>query len=136
MQDNTILRFQHSDKQSYKLLFHKLYPIMCLFSKKFINDYNDTEDIVQEVFIELWEQHEKFESIEQIKAFLYLSIKTKCLNFMKHQVVKENFIKTSLANSEQLFEEQVLEAEVVRIIYNVISKPSRQRKQFITLSMH
>jgi RNA polymerase sigma-70 factor (ECF subfamily) len=109
---------------------------MCLFSKKFINDYNDTEDIVQEVFIELWEQHEKFESIEQIKAFLYLSIKTKCLNFMKHQVVKENFIKTSLANSEQLFEEQVLEAEVVRIIYNVISKPSRQRKQFITLSMH
>ncbi len=103
MQENTILEFQHGDMQSYRLIFNELYPVMCLFSKKFLTDSDDAEDIVQEVFIELWNQHAKFESFEQIKAFLYLSIKNRCLNFKKKLIVREKFSKTAMATVEHLF---------------------------------
>lgn len=56
--------------------------------QKFIGNDDDAEDVAQEIFIELWHQHRKFESLDQIKAFLYLSIKNKCLNFRKHQTAE------------------------------------------------
>jgi RNA polymerase sigma-70 factor (family 1) len=135
MQENTIRKFQQGDKQSFRLLFNTLYPVMCLFSKKFLNDYDDSEDIVQEVFIELWNQRAKFESFDQIRAFLYLSIKNKCLNFKKHLLVREKYALISIANNENVFEEYVLEAEVVQNINYAINNLSEQRKQIILLSM-
>jgi RNA polymerase sigma-70 factor (family 1) len=135
MQENTILKFQNGDKQSYRSLFNRLYPVMCLFAKKIIKDYDDSEDIVQEVFIELWHQWTRFESIEQIKAFLYLSVKNRCLNFKKHLTVKERFINTAMADTEQFFEEYVLETEVIQNINNAINNLPEQRGKIILLGM-
>jgi len=135
MQDKTVIEFQHGDKESYRSIFNMLYPAMCLFAKKFINDYDDAEDITQEIFIELWNQRAKFESFDQIKAFLYLSIKNKCLNFKKHLIVKEKYENSVFENNENTFEEHVLEIEVVQNIYNAINDLSEQCKQVILLSM-
>ncbi len=135
MLDNTITEFQNGDKESYRLLFNLLYPSMCLYAKKFLGDYDDAEDITQEVFIELWHQRAKFESLNQIKAFLYLSIKNRCLNFQKHLTIKENYSKTILGSHEQLFEEFIIEAEVVQQINNAIINLPEQRKQIILLSI-
>jgi RNA polymerase sigma-70 factor (ECF subfamily) len=135
MQDDTILKFQNGDKKAYRSLFIKLYPVMCLFSKKIIHSYDDAEDIVQEVFIELWYQRTRFESIEQIKAFLYLSIKNKCLNFLKHLRVREKFVNTAMADTEQFFEEHILETEVIQNINNAINNLPEQRRKIIILSM-
>jgi RNA polymerase sigma-70 factor (family 1) len=135
MQESTILKFRNGDKKAYRSLFIKLYPVMCLFSKRIIHSYDDAEDIVQEVFIELWNQHQRFESIEQIKAFLYISVKNRCLNFLKHLRVREKFVNTAIADTEQFFEEYVLETEVVQHIYNAINDLSEQRKKMIILSM-
>jgi RNA polymerase sigma-70 factor (family 1) len=135
MQENTILKFRNGDIKAYRALFIKLYPVMCLFSKKIIQSYDDAEDIVQEVFIELWNQRQRFESIEQIKAFLYLSVKNRCLNFLKHLKVKEKFVGTTLAADGQFFEEHILESEVIQNIYNAVNDLPEQRKQIIILSM-
>jgi RNA polymerase sigma-70 factor (ECF subfamily) len=108
---------------------------MCLFAKKFIKDYDDSEDIVQEVFIELWNQRSRFEGIEQIQAFLYLSVKNRCLNFKKHLMVKERFINTAMGDSEQFFEEYVLETEVIQNINNAIQNLPEQRRKIIILGM-
>jgi RNA polymerase sigma-70 factor (family 1) len=135
MQENPILKFQNGDKQSYRSLFNRLYPVMCLFAKKFINDYDDSEDIVQEVFIELWNQWTRFESIEQIKAFLYLSVKNRSLNLKKHLIVREKFVNTAMPDTEQFFEEHVLETEVILNIKNAINHLPEQRRKIIILSM-
>jgi len=135
MQENTILKFKNGNKKAYHSFFIKLYPVMCLFSKKIIHNYDDAEDIVQEVFIELWKQRQSFESIEQIKAFLYLSIKNRSLNFLKHLSVKEKFVATTMADAGQFLEEHILEAEVIQNIYNAVNDLPEERKQIIILSM-
>jgi RNA polymerase sigma-70 factor (family 1) len=135
MQDNTVLKFRNGDKKAYRSLFIELYPVMCLFSKKIIHSYDDAEDIVQEVFIELWNQRQRFESTEQIKAFLYLSVKNRCLNFLKHLRVEEKFVVTTMSDNGQFFEEHILGAEVVQNIYNAVNDLPEQRKRIILLSM-
>jgi RNA polymerase sigma-70 factor (family 1) len=135
MQDETVIEFQRGDKESYRSIFNTLYPVMCLYTRKFINDYDDAEDIAQEVFIELWNQRVKFESINQIKAFLYLSIKNRCINFKKHINIKEKYAQTILPGDDAFFDEYVIEVEVVQNLNNAISKLPEQQKQVIILSM-
>jgi RNA polymerase sigma-70 factor (ECF subfamily) len=136
MQDNAVAEFQQGNRQSFRLLFDTLYPVMCLFAKKFVNNLDEAEDIVQEVFVELWNQHAKFESFNQIKAFMYLSVKNKCFNFIKHQQVKVKYaISCSLDNTDAAFDEAVIEAEVVNNINDEINKLPEQQKQVILLSM-
>ena len=136
MQDSTVAEFQQGNRKSFRLLFDTLYPVMCLFAKKYLNNYDDAEDIVQEVFVELWNQRAKFESLNQIKAFMYLSVKNKCLNFIKHQQVKEKYaIACSRDNTEAAFDEAVIEAEVVNNLNDEINKLPEQQKQVILLSM-
>jgi RNA polymerase sigma-70 factor (family 1) len=135
MQDKAVIGFQHGNKGSYQAIFIQLYPVMCLFARKFINDYDDAEDIVQEIFIELWHQRAKFESTNQIKAFLYLSIKNKCINYNNHLRVKEKHAQTEQPDNDVSFEEYVIEAEVVHSLYVEINKLPEQRKRVILLSM-
>lgn len=135
MHANTITDFQNGDKESYRLLFNLLYPSMCLYAKKFLGDYNDAEDVAQEVFIELWRQRTKFESLNQIKAFLYLSIKNRCLNFQKHLAIKNNYSKTTLGNVEPPSDELIIETEVVHHINNAIINLPEQQKQIILHSL-
>jgi RNA polymerase sigma-70 factor (family 1) len=130
-----MLKFHQRDTESYRLLFEMLYPGMCLFSKKYVYDYDDAEDIVQEVFIELWNQWAKFESIEHIKAFLYLSIKNRCLNFKKHIMIKEKYFNSVMTDDEDVFEGHVIEAEVAQNISNAIRNLPEQQRQIILLSM-
>lgn len=135
MQDKTIIEFQHGNKESYRLIFNMLYPALCLFAKKFILNYADAEDLTQEIFIELWHQRAKFESLNQIKAFLYLSVKNKCLNFKKHQLIKETYSKTARIDYIQPFEESIIEAEVIQNLNNAIQNLPVRQKKIILLSL-
>ncbi|HEY4787251.1 MAG TPA: RNA polymerase sigma-70 factor [Bacteroidales bacterium] len=131
MKDNIIKQFNHGNKDAYHLLFTKLYPVMCLFAEKFVHHPGDAEDISQEIFIELWHQRVKFESIDQVKAFLYLSVKNRCLNFSKHQRIKEKYTQTVNMNHDPSFEERIIEAEVIQHLHNAIESLPNQQKQVI-----
>jgi RNA polymerase sigma-70 factor (family 1) len=135
MQDKTIIEFQNGDKESYRTIFNLLYPVMCLFARKFINDYDDAEDVVQEVFVELWNQRAKFESLEQIKAFLYLSIRNRCINFIKHTNIKRKYVQTVKPDTDTSFDDFVVEAEVAQNLNNAINSLPEQQKQVMILSI-
>jgi RNA polymerase sigma-70 factor (family 1) len=122
------------ENDQYKLVFESLYPVMCQFARKFVNDYDSAADVTQEVFIELWRQRQKFESYDQVKAFLYLSIKNKCLNIIKHQNVKAKYADEILGteNETDLF---IIEEEVINNLINAVEKLPEQQKQVILLGM-
>lgn len=128
-------KFNTGDKSAYKNIFNHLYPGMCLFAKKIIKDHDDCEDIVQEVFIELWNQRAKFESHEHIKAFLYLSIKNRCLNFLKRNNTKIKHLQSYPNETEYPFEKFVLEAETAANLYEVINTLPEQQKKVILLNL-
>lgn len=133
-----IEKIRYGNINSFNILFNKLYPIICSFSNKYLKNPHEAEDVTQEIFIKVWNQREKFESVEQIKAFLYLSAKNKCLNIIKHFDVKEKHKREYIPvlDIESSFEENVIRAEVIAYIKNSIDKLPAQRKKIIILSMN
>ncbi len=134
MQKKIIVQFSKGNSDSFQMLFEALYQGMCYFAKKYILDYDASEDVTQEAFIELWKQHKKFKSYHQIKAFLYTTIKNKCLNIIKHGEVKGKYARETIA-TETGVEDLVIENEVIICLKNAIEELPEQQKQTILLGM-
>lgn len=128
--------FKIGNQKAYQKIFDKLYPVMCSFAVKYLRNSDDAEDITQEVFIELWNQREKFSDINQIKGFLYLSVKNKCLNKIKHEKVKTEYANDiRIIEDDIYFEEQLIKIEVISQLHSTINSLSKQRREIILYIM-
>lgn len=61
----------------YKEFWNPLY----IYAYKITKDHNQTQDIIQEVFIDLWKRYDSVD-IKHIKAYLYKAVKYKSLKFL------------------------------------------------------
>jgi RNA polymerase sigma-70 factor (ECF subfamily) len=131
-------KFRNGEIKAFEKIFNKLYPVLCAFSNKYLRDSLESEDVTQELFVLAWNQREKFESIEQIKAFLYISAKNMCLNLIKHNNIKEKYKQTKFTEIEleDSFEKKLIRTEVIAHIKSSIDKLPGQRKKVILLGMN
>ena len=67
----------------YKALFETLYPPLCLFANTYLHDREGAEDVVQEVFIKIWEQKTSYINFSAAKSYLYTSVRHRCLDVLK-----------------------------------------------------
>lgn len=74
----------------YKNLFHKYYPKLLFYATRLVGD-EEAEDVVQDVFVELWRRRSYMEIGDQIQAFLYRATYTKALNVLKHRNIQEGY---------------------------------------------
>ncbi len=63
-------------------LFNKYYNPLCNYAVKIIRDDDLAEDLVQNLFIQLWE-NKKIESIDNPERFLLRCIKFKCIDYLR-----------------------------------------------------
>ena len=64
-------------------LYKKYYKILRTYSYQLHRDKDMAEDIVQDVFVELWKNKEDIVMEENIKSYLFRSVYTKVLNYRK-----------------------------------------------------
>ena len=74
----------------YYDLFKKHYSGLLFYAERMIGE-DEAEDIVQDVFVELWHNKNKINFDDNIKSFLYKSVYTRSLNYLKHRTVVENY---------------------------------------------
>lgn len=75
---------------TYKLVFRQCYSKLLFYAMRLVGQ-DEAEDVVQDVFVELWKRKESVEMGDQILAFLYRSVYTKSLNLLKHQAIEQNY---------------------------------------------
>ena len=72
-----------STDECSKQLFTTFYPSLCLFANRLLNNFDEAEDIVQNVFITLLHKKVKVNQITSLKAYLYSSVHNACINHIK-----------------------------------------------------
>lgn len=107
---------------------------LVLFAASYVNEREMAKDLVQDVFFSLIENQQQFESIDNLKFYLYSSVRNKCLKYLRHESVKnryENYILQK-DKEEQHYEEHLLEEEVFHLLNRAIEElPEQCRKVFI-----
>lgn len=84
-----IEKLKRGDPAAFKLLFEKFYPKLMALACRFV-DVQTAKDLAQEVFAVYWEKKSNIDA-EHIQSYLYKWIQNSCLNFLKHQIVVEEY---------------------------------------------
>ena len=71
----------------FKRVYIVQYSKLKRFAKEYVIMEEDAENIVQDVFLDLWEKKEIIKLPINLNAFLYTVTKNKCLNHLKHKKV-------------------------------------------------
>jgi RNA polymerase sigma-70 factor (ECF subfamily) len=82
---------QSNEEQAFELLFRKYYVRLCGFANKFITNRQESEEIVQEVFLNIWSKRNQLKLDNKIRPYLFKSVQNLCFNFIEHQKVIDNY---------------------------------------------
>lgn len=84
--------FEISPEKGFELLFRKYYANLCSSCIRFVHSKEAAEDIVSEIFFNLW-QKELYKTIEiSYRAYLYKSVRYRSYNYLKSEFLRETDI--------------------------------------------
>jgi len=94
------------EKVVFDYVFNYYYSGLCAFSMQYLNDKESVEDLVQDFFVSLWIDSQNLHINTSLKAYLFTSIKNRCLDTLKHKKVIEKYRTFMLFGSDN-FESSV-----------------------------
>ncbi|MDR0748541.1 MAG: RNA polymerase sigma-70 factor [Tannerellaceae bacterium] len=122
---------QNDFDRIYLSYFYRLHR----FAKEYVMSDADAENIVQDVFLLLWEKREVLNIQISLTAYLFSLVKNKCIDHLRHRVIANEFqqeLSLKLASLEELDSAFVSEEEIERFLSDAINKlPERCREIFI-----
>jgi RNA polymerase sigma-70 factor (family 1) len=91
-------------RPAFEKLFHLYYPRLKRYARYFLKNPDEAEDIVQDVFLKIWENRHSLRSDEQFASLVFTMLKNRCLNTLKRKVVQEKFtVSQAKIDTEELY---------------------------------
>ncbi|MEQ9307660.1 MAG: RNA polymerase sigma-70 factor, partial [Marinoscillum sp.] len=97
-------RLRNKDKRAFELVFNEYYGMMKSYAMRFMDSTEEAEEMAQEVFVKFWEKCEALAPDSSVKSYLYRSVHNTCLNYIKHQKVKDSYKQYVIAFMEEAHE--------------------------------
>ena len=77
-----IKELETKKKRGFDKLFKKYYKPLCIFSIKYVDTLFVAEDIVQDIFIKIWNRKE-YVSIKNLSTYLFVCTKNTCIDYIR-----------------------------------------------------
>jgi len=130
--------FRKGDERAFEKVFDQFYRPLTLFAQAMIQNQGEAEDIAVTTMSKLWKIHQNFDTITNVRAFLYITVRNQCLNFLtkeKRDIRDEKLLKYFIKDdSEEYVLSRMVRQEVFEQIRNEINSLSPQRRQVIIMS--
>ena len=69
-------------------MFIDYYPSLISFALYYVGDKTIAEDLVQEVFVKLWETRERWSAVGDFSAYVYQMVRFKCFNYLRAEKIR------------------------------------------------
>ncbi len=127
------------DTSAFQQLYAQYYKILVLYSIQIVQSQEIAEDVVQELFANIWEKNTQFKSEASFLAYLYNSIRNSSINHLRHKHVEEEYIQKIIENNEaypnQEEDDDFFEAEAYRRLFLLIDQLPPRCREVMTKSM-
>lgn len=123
------------EKGALEAVFNRYYESLCRFGIAYENDLDVVQEKVSDVFIQLWNSHDRIHEIQKPKPYLYVVVKNKLMEPVSYQKLKQTLDKgvedeysTSPSIEQEIIDQEQREMYVRKIqgILDQIPKKSRQ----------
>jgi RNA polymerase sigma-70 factor, ECF subfamily len=128
---------QQGNERVFEEVFRKHYASLCAHARSVLRDADDAEEMVQNVFVTLWEKREQIEITQSLKSYLFRSVHNHCLNRIKHLKIREQHQQHVLFYQDETYEsvsETVYKNELETELGKAIKKLPEQCRLIFKMS--
>lgn len=118
-------------KKQFSGYFETYYRQLCLHALHFMENSEDAEDVVQEIFVHLWDKRERLDTVSSVKSYLYKAVRNNCLTRIrdaKPTTSIDRIPPDQLLSEEEQEERAEMEARIWKMIEEL---PERRRQIFL-----
>lgn len=88
-EEDILARIAKDDRSAFEEVFRLHYTELCRFCIKYVRDEHVAEELVQEVYINIWERRNTLNITTSVKAYLFTAVRNRSFNYLKLQIPKE-----------------------------------------------
>jgi RNA polymerase sigma-70 factor (ECF subfamily) len=127
-------RIRAGDSAAFEALFHAYHAPLCAFAYRYVAARDLAEEIVQEVFLFVWERRETWDVRTSVKNYLFTAVRNASLSYLRH----ERVVRRRQAETVELFahpvestDTETRTAELVAAVHRAVGRlPERCRLIF------
>ncbi|OOQ57711.1 RNA polymerase sigma-70 factor [Mucilaginibacter pedocola] len=133
--DNDLfLLLAESDERALAEIYDRYWAVLYLYATKFSWHADGAEDIVQDVFIDLWNRAPELDLNSSLSAYLYAAVRYKIFDLLDHEKVKEKHLASLsafLEKQQATPDSAIIEKELANQIELAIEAlPAKMREVF------
>ncbi len=131
-----LIKLKNGDKSALKEIFETFYPSLCHYASHFLGDHDQSEEVVQGLFVRIWEKRELVDVSTSLRSYLFKSVRNQCINLIMHEKVKQNHarkIRDALIE-DAAEEDYFLKDELAEAISLAIAALPENRREIFLLS--
>jgi RNA polymerase sigma-70 factor (ECF subfamily) len=116
-------RIRQGDIREFETLFRSSYASLVRYAGTLIKDQDTAEEIVQDLFVRLWQEREKINIERSLNGYLFRSVHNRCLHHIEHMKVVERHAREMVFESEltgedpsETLQHKELQAKIAEVI--------------------
>ncbi len=116
-------------QEGLKYLFNLYYKPLCIYAMNYLDSFEESEDIVQDLFVKFWERQTKVAFQGSLRAYLFSAVQHNCVKILNSRN-KYNFQPIETYQDLPVYTEEVFETECKKLYEEIERLPEQCRKVF------
>lgn len=119
-----IEKLSQNDQSAFGVLFTRYYNDLVRFSIRFTSDSNAAEELVQDVFVKLWENRNSLNIKNSLRSFLLTAVQNRSIDYLRFMNIRTKYASEILENiivSDNDTEKRILHAELEEHFLKAVS---------------
>lgn len=133
--EQLVAQLKKGDAYSYTEIFERYNSVLLRHAYRLLSNDDEALDVVQDVFLNLWQNRNQIELKSSLSGYLFTSVKNRIFKLFAHQKVVLRYaesISSFMITGYNLVEDQLLEKELSAFISKEINAlPTKMREVFI-----
>lgn len=96
-----LVRLAAGDLKAFEMLYGEHYESLCHYAQGFVFDLDTSREMVQDVFVRIWEKRTTLQIEDSLKSYLYRSVHNKCLDYLKHLKIEYEYEKMRIQEIQE-----------------------------------
>lgn len=140
--NDLVEKFNNGDQQAFRSIYNIYWSIIYTACLRYLKNAEEAQEITADAFVKLWNCKNEFETLDNIKAWLYTTAKNECINELKRRQRFRSKLKLffywNSAHNDSLHEFVTdldeIKAEVLNQLYSDIEDLPQQCRQIVKMA--
>src|SRR5512133_3717834 len=125
-------RIRNGDVGQFESLFRSSYVSLVRYAKTLIKDHDAAEEIVQDLFVRIWQDKEKLNIESSLNGYLFRAVHNRCLHYIEHLKVVEKYTGSQMTRDQEfadtpaeVYQYIELQDRIARVLENLPERCGR-----------